>query len=449
MSTLFDTIERATAAGILPVQANETLQEKDSNQPWPAVLLGFIGAQFAVWPILAFIVFSGVGEFIYKGPGSYVVSAIFLVGSLVVLRTTKATGFMGHLAFTALIIGDFLWLFSLTRDLEGNAPLLMMFLVTVSQIALAFLVPDNWTKALLGAASCVAFIITYAIFSKYDEHSARSIWWFISSMTAAALWAALVITEPRWAGRRFAATLSSLATGWGFAVLVAAALGSSEFFARSWSYLGAGASTSSVSFVYTLTANLPFLLTAASGAALLWLWRASLATSGRWLLVLAFVALTALAWFVPNVAAVAIALAAALLTQRHRMAAFAVLVLLYLLGQFYYSLSMTLVDKATPFIVTHATSTSTRQLTPTWKTYSSVSLQRLPLGGFASAKRVVTYVPSTQKSIASVIFTAVDCPGERDVMGTLPRTLVVTLLRVTSAVVIFITLVPTFAKLYV
>ena len=88
------------------------------------------------------------------------------------------------------------------------------------------------------------------------------------------------------------------------------------------------------------------MLTAASGAALLWFWRTSLAPSGRWLLALAFVALTALAWFVPNVAAVAIALAAALLTQRHRMAAFAVLVLLYLLGQFYYTLSMTLVDKA-------------------------------------------------------------------------------------------------------
>ena len=345
MNALFDTVERAVGAGILPARANEVVREEDTGQPWPAVLLSFIGAQFAVWPILGFI-FLGVGEFLYKDGslGVYVIGVVLLIASLVILRGLSATGFVGQLAFTALLVGDFLWVFGLSRDLGSHAPLLTAFLITGGQVALAFLQPVRWIQTLLGGGACAAFIFAYVFLSKYGSDVFFTSWWFIGHITAALVWAAVVTTEPRWAGRRYAATLSSLSTGWGVILLLSIAYVSNGMFERIWGSSAAGHTNALLG--YQMMVTLSMLLTAGSGAALLWFWRASLPVNGRWLVLLAFIALTAMARFVPSAEVAAIMLAAALLTHRPRMAALALLVLLCLLSKFYYALSMNLVDKA-------------------------------------------------------------------------------------------------------
>ncbi len=342
MKTLFDIVDRAIAAGMLPAQASSAVREKDSSQPWPVVLVGFIGAQFAVWPLLVFIAFVGEG-FMIKGIGPYLVGLILIAASWAVLRAKDTPGFVSHMAFTILLVGDALLVYALGRDAWREAPLIAGLLMAALQLALAFLLQLRWAQVVLGAMACSTFIFAYGFLMDRQPDTFFARWWFIALLVSAAAWATAVLTEHRWSTKPYALTLHSSVTGWGCAVLLAVFFMSGTHLS---SFGGGIFGFDLHNLNMSAPAFLSVLLTLASGAALLRSWRASLSVAGRNLVVLGFAALAVMTWFVPYVEIVAIILVATLLTQRHRMVGFALLVLLCMLSGFYYSLSITLVNKA-------------------------------------------------------------------------------------------------------
>lgn len=339
MNALFDTVDRAISAGVLPAQAHDAVREPNTEQPWPVVVLGFIGAQFAVWPVLAFIGFTG-SHYLELGPGAYLLGAALVAAGWAMLRAKATPGFVSHMAFTVLLVGDGLLVYALGRDLHRESPLLTGLVIAALQIALAFLLQLRWAQTVLGVMACAAFILTYAILMGYKQDALFAHGWFIALLGSAALWAAAVLTEPRWSGKSVALSLNSIATGWGTAVLLAV------FYLSAAHWSGFGGLHAGFGLQMYAPALLSVPLTLASGAALLWFWRSSMSMAGRNYAVLGFAALGVMAWFAPYVEIITIILVAALLTQRHRMVGFALLVLLCMLSGFYYSLSMTLVDKA-------------------------------------------------------------------------------------------------------
>ena len=347
MSALFETVDRAISAGLLPAQAREAVRAPSTEQPWPVVVLGFIGAQFAVWPVLAFIGFTA-SNYLELGPGAYLLGAALVAAGWAMLRAKATPGFVSHMAFTILLVGDGLLVYALGRDLHREAPLLTGIVIAALQIALAFLLQLRWAQAVLGAMACAAFIFTYAILMGHKEDVIFARWWFMALLGPAAAWAAVVTTEPRWSGKSAASAVNSVATGWGTAVLLAVLYMSSTHLS------GFGGLPIGFGVQMSAPAVLSVSLTVASGGALCWFWRTSLSTTGRNLAVLGFAALAVMARFVPYVEIGTIMLVAALLTQRHRMVGFALLVLLCMLSGFYYALSITLVDKALLVVVTGA-----------------------------------------------------------------------------------------------
>jgi len=343
MNTLFETVDRAIAAGVLPAQASAAVRQADSAQPWPVIVVGFIGAQFAVWPLLGFIALLSDG-FMLKGIWPYLLGPIVIAVSWVFLRAKTSLGFLSHMAFTALLVGDALLVYALGRDFGRPAPLLAGMSMVALQIALAFLLHLRWAQVLLGAVACHLFIFAPMVLMRHQESSLVTRWWFLALLLAAAAWAAVVMTEPRWSTKSLALSMGSVAAGWGAAILVAVLYSSGSDFSGFGDLNGV--------FGLRVSAVQSVALTLASGAALLWFWRASLTVAGRSLVVLAFAALAAMAWFINNVEVTTLMLVAALLTQRQRTAGFAMLALLCLLSGFYYSLSMTLVDKALLVMIT-------------------------------------------------------------------------------------------------
>jgi uncharacterized membrane-anchored protein len=340
----FDQVLRsAIGAGLLPADATRPAQEL---RPWPVVLLTGLGAWLAAVPLLG-VVSMLLGDMITRSAGAYVVGLLVLAGALVVLRARDVPLFVEQLAVPALLVGGGTLAFGLYRDLPMQAASAVLGLLA---LAFARAVPPPWLRVLLGAAAAV--LATFACLPErwrlfdHSELTRFGVAWHASL----ALWLLAVALQRRvlvaGAQARDAAALESISAGWllatlaglatwsGMSFLVGASLGgpvgeiARELGPRSGATLALQVASVALSLAaaFALASSWPTLRRP---------WCAGVA-----------VVLVALAWFMPALGAVLLALALCAGSQRWRLAGAAALAAAWIIGSFYYQLHWSLADKA-------------------------------------------------------------------------------------------------------
>lgn len=212
-SRLQELIQSASGLGILPKDA--TLS--DSSRAWPIVLMTAVGAWLAAIPlfILMFLIFK---EALFDGAGCYILGLLLVAGALVVLHKTGLPIFVEHLSLPALLVGGALIGYGAYRDMTHA---LAGTLVTVISLIIAWLTPQNWLRALLGALACAVFVVTVSDASDYAP-----LWpsWNGIHYGLLAWLLALVFSDAQRVSSNQAAMMigvESIATGWILWVLFA------------------------------------------------------------------------------------------------------------------------------------------------------------------------------------------------------------------------------------
>ncbi|HJV96142.1 MAG TPA: GDYXXLXY domain-containing protein [Albitalea sp.] len=338
MNTQLDqAIRSAITAGLLPAGATRPAQD---TRPWPVVLLTGLGAWLAAIPLLG-VVGILLGDMITRSVGPYVVGLLVLAGALVVLRAREVPLFVEQLAVPALLVGGGTLAFGLYRDLPVQAASALLALVA---LAFARAVPPPWLRVLLGAAAAVlaAFACLPRHWELFDGNQLTR--FGVAWHASLALWL-LALGVQRRAPARDAAALESIAAGWllatlaglamwsGMSFLVGASLGEPGAIAREFAPRSSSAWPLQV-------ASVALSLAAAFALASTWPtlrrpWCAGVAAVG-----------VGLAWFMPALGAVLLALALCAATQRWRLASAAALAAAWIVGSFYYQLHWPLADKA-------------------------------------------------------------------------------------------------------
>lgn len=341
------TLQAAIAAGLLPATAARPAHE---TRPWPVVLLTALGAWLAAVPLLG-VVGLLLGDLVSRGAGPYLIGALVLAGSAVVLRSRDVPLFIEQLAVPGLLVGGGALGFGLFRDLPVQAGAAVLAIVAA---ALAVALPRAWLRVLLGAAAAVLTAVACAPQRWFHEgrDSIEGFWlaWHVSF----ALWAVWQVLQQRLFNdgqhARHAATLESFGAGWLLATLAGLAWWSGTTFLVAGSLggevvgdLAREAATHSQRSWQALTlqaASAGFALVAA-----LWGARQWPALRGVWCAGVALV-LIVLAWFLPALGAVWLALAYCATSQRWRLAAAAAVAAAWIIGSFYYQLQWPLATKA-------------------------------------------------------------------------------------------------------
>ncbi|MBL8314975.1 MAG: GDYXXLXY domain-containing protein [Rubrivivax sp.] len=330
-------LQAAVAEGLLPTHAQLPAQD---DRPWPVVLLTALGAWLAAVPLLV-VVGMLFGGFRASTGGYYLVGVLLLAAAVVVLRSRGLPLFVEQLAVPALLVGGGALGAALMRDVQtqpGAAALAGLAAV------LAALLPRPWLRSLLGATAAVLLVVA-CLPARWSAGQALPLWlaWHLALVFwLAALWT-LHVVPARWACRLepfaagwLAATLAGLA-GWaGMSLLVGASLGGGPVgeVARQ---VGAPEPTPSawLSLVSALLALVAAFLAARQCPSLRKPWIAAVA-----------LVLTLLAWFMPTLGAVCLALALSATSARWLLAAGAGLAAAWIVGAFYYQLQWPLAHKA-------------------------------------------------------------------------------------------------------
>lgn len=321
---------------------SDSLMAHSETRPWPVVLLTGLGAWLAAVPLII-VVGMLLGDFVTRGAGPYVIGLLVLAGSLVVLHARQVPLFVEQLAVPGLIVGGGALAFGLFRDLPDA--LAFATLGTVA-LAVAVVVRADWLRALLGALAAVMLALALAIDPwRYSSTMRLGAFWLAWHGCAAAWVAAHVlvrriapvhaaVVEPLSAGWLLA-TLCGLAWWAGMTFLVGANLGD---FAGDLVRGG----DSGHRWIGTLQQAASLAL-AVAGA----LWAAHRWPGLRrpWLAGVAAV-LALLAWLMPTLGAVLLALALSATTRRWRLAAAAGVAAAWIIGAFYYQLAWPLAHKA-------------------------------------------------------------------------------------------------------
>lgn len=331
-------VHTAIAAGLLP--ANTTVPTSDAR-PWPVVLLTAIGAWFAAIPLL-FAVGLLLGDAIRTGPGPYIIGCLALAGAVVVLRAKDLPLFVEQLAVPALLVGGGTLAIGVYRDLADAGGALVMLLVVTS---VAAVVPKTWLRVLLGSAA--AGLLCQALLPNWGWTSGRlNVLMVLHGLLV--VWLVALWLQAR--SVAMASLLEALTTGWllttlvglawvaGATFLVGGAVGSSEVGsvlmwasghgARSWQIYGMQAGSSVL------------VLAAAAVGALAW------PTLRQLLPAVVALVLAVLAWFMPMLGAVLLALVVCATTHRWRLAGACAVAAAWIVGGFYYQMQWPLADKA-------------------------------------------------------------------------------------------------------
>lgn len=331
-------IRDAVTAGILPVGAARPVQD---SRPWPVVLLTALGAWLAVLPLL---IVTGLllGDWISRGPGSYLMGALVLLGALLILRFENLALFAEQLAVSALLVGGATLGFGLFRDLpqQGAAALLAL-----SACAVAAMLPRPWLRVLLGALAAALAALAFlpdgwASSARYEGSGFWGAWHACFLLWLVASWMQRDLL-------RRSAALESFGAGWILATLAGLALWSGMTF-----LLGAGFGAGIAGDLAResgRSSGYARLLQAASGAlAAAAALRAGSAWPGLRQIPAAAVALIliVLAWFMPSLGAVLLALSFCATSARWRVAAAAISAAAWIIGSFYYQLHWPLATKA-------------------------------------------------------------------------------------------------------
>ena len=332
-------IDTAVQAGLLP--ANTTV-ENASERPWPVVLLTALGAWFAAVPLLMAMGML-LGDMVRSGAGPYVIGCLVLCASVVVMRSQGLPLFVEQLAVPALLVGGGTLAMGVYRDFSnvgGSAILLVVVL------ALALALPQNWLRVLLGALAAALLGMVLLPVRDWERDIGGKVLPVLYGLLA--VWLLALWLQER--ALAVAALVESLAAGWllttvggltflaGSTFLVGGAIGSNEAGALAGWLLGFERGSWQA---YSMQIGSSILVLAGAGVgALAW------PTLRQLLPCAVALVLAVLAWFMPMLGAVLLALMVCASTQRWRLTSACALAASWILGAFYYQLQWPLADKA-------------------------------------------------------------------------------------------------------
>ena len=341
-------MQAAIAEGVLPLTA---VRPERESRPWPVALLTGLGAWLATIPLLIAVGLM-LGDVLSRGVGPYVVGVLLLAGAIVVFRSGALSVFVEQLAVPALLVGGGALAFGLYRDVPTQAASVLLAMLCAG---IAVIVERAWLRVLLGAAAAgltiIACVSNRAL--NLDRGAVPQFWLALHisvGVWVAAAWAQRNVLDGA-TNREPAAALESLAAGWLLATLAGLAWWSGMTFLAGASlegnlardiareFAGRQPPASAMDFVRQGVS----VLLAAAG---LW-WGARSWPSLRqpWCAGAALVLLI-LAWFMPALGAVLLALVLCATAQRWLQAGAAAIAAAWIIGAFYYQLRYPLGDKA-------------------------------------------------------------------------------------------------------
>lgn len=330
--------------GVVP--AGATVLDLPSR-PWPVVLLTALGAWLAAIPLLL-VVGMLFGDVFSRGAGIHVIGALMTAGAAVVLRSRGVPLFVEQLAVPALVAGIGASGVGLFRDAgtQGGAALLGAVCLGVAVVLRA-----PWLRVLLGAAAMALFGLAWAAHDGlFELHRSRTNGWTsIHAMLVPWLLAHVVLQQHLLRGRVAAALESTVAVGWGLALLAMLAWWSGMTFLVGGAVGGmAGEVAREVGSRVHAAAGMhaqqavSFVLALAGGVV----------AGRRWpglrhpALVGAGLVLATLAALMPSLGAVLLMLALLATSGRPRLAVAGGVAAAWIVGAFYYELAWPLATKA-------------------------------------------------------------------------------------------------------
>lgn len=340
-------LTEAIATGVLPATAVRPVQE---NRPWPVVLLTALGSWLAAIPILIVLGLM-LSDTATRGAGPYIVGALALGLAVLLLRSRTIPLFVEQLGIPAMIVGGGLLGYGLFRDLPNQAAAAALAVLIA---AVVWAVPRAWLRVLLGAA--VAAFSGLAMLPRSWDFFSRaelsSVWLALHALLALwllAVWLQYTVFNTG-ARARIAGAWESLSVGWLLVVLVGLAFWSGMTFLVGAS-MGSGWTNEVMSELgprHNTQMDITWLrlisVVLAAGAAA-WLQYSWPVVRQVWCAGVALVCI-ALAWFMPSLGAVLLALAVCVSGGRWRVASAAGLAAAWIIGAFYYQLSWPFVTKA-------------------------------------------------------------------------------------------------------
>ncbi|MEP7083140.1 MAG: GDYXXLXY domain-containing protein [Betaproteobacteria bacterium] len=341
-------IGAAIAEGVLPLDATRVARE---SRPWPVVLLIALGAWLATVPLLIAVGLM-LGNVITRGVGPYLVGVLLLAAAIVVFRAAALPVFVEQLAVPALLVGGGALAFGLYRDLPVQMASVVLAMIC---IGIAFIVERAWLRALLGVAAAGLTVVACVSNRALNlERDAMSQFWLALHVTLA-LWLAATWLQRNVldaaANVEAASAVESFSAGWLVATLAGLAWWSGMTFLAGASLEGNLARDIAREFGGRQHAGsaLDFVRQGSSvlfAAAGLW-WGARRWPSLRrpWCAG-ATAVLLMLAWFMPALGAVVLALLICATAQRWLQAGAAAVAAAWIIGAFYYQLRYPLGDKA-------------------------------------------------------------------------------------------------------
>ena len=281
-------------------------------------------------------------DVVRSGIGPYGVGALVLGAAVVVLRSKDVPLFIEQLAVPALLVGGGTLAMGVYRDFHSAGGSIFMLIVV---LALALAIPKPWLRVLAGAMA--AALLGQALLPDWDwmrQHGSMPL--VLHGLLA--LWLLALWLQHR--VMQGTVLLESLATGWlltilagliwmaGTPFLVGGAVGSST----AGEVLGWIVGSQRHSWqAYSLQTGASLLVLAGAGVgALAWL------TLRQFLALAVALVLAVLAWFMPMLGAVLLALMVTATTQRWRQAGACALAAAWVVSAFYYHAQWPLTDKA-------------------------------------------------------------------------------------------------------
>lgn len=332
-------MQEAVRAGVLPVDA---VRPDDAGRPWPVVLLTALGAWLAALPLLG-VTGMLFGRWVATGPGPYTVGLLVLAGALVVLRSAALPLFVEQLAVPALLVGGGTLAFGFERDLPPQSAAAILALISV---LLGMAQPRPWLRVLAGVLA--ALLTVQACLPGGVGHLGRHAFsgYWLALHAVFLIWLAVhAAAHRRWRSP----ALEALAAGWILATLAGLALWSGMTFlvggfgGELGTVLANGSGRASApgwDDAATRSVSVGLAAIAALWSARQWPALRQVPAGGVGLI------LAALAWFMPTLGAVLLALAFCATSGRRRSAVAAAVAAAWIIGAFYYQLSWPLADKA-------------------------------------------------------------------------------------------------------
>lgn len=341
---LNDIVQRAIAAGVLPADASAVPPEE---RPWPVIVLTALGGWLAALPILAVLAMLLWDSF-GRGPGPLIAGFVVMAVSVAVLRHQSLPLFVEQLAFPLLLAGGAMTGFYI-GDKSKSAMLASAFLAPLA-IVVAVLVARNWLRILLGATACGLALGALML----DASTNAWAMLILALYLATAVWAASQFGKramPLTAdGIDTAHALDAVSMGWGAVTLAGLALYAGSTFLAGAIIPGDSGGfgpdgtqgTQDTFAAYQIWHVISALAAIGAAAHLYAAWQSVRQT---WAIAVAVVAV-GLSALMPTLGATLLFLALCATAGRWRMAASAGLAAAWIIGAFYYQMSLPFATKA-------------------------------------------------------------------------------------------------------